>query len=49
MIWLPMVMELSLLINILEEEFLGVTQPTYSDDSGALGMFSNVKIYFNLL
>ena len=37
------------LIKNLEDEFLGVTQPTYYDDSGALGMFSNVKIYFNLL
>ena len=37
------------LIKLLKAEFTDITQPWYVDDTGALIMFSNVELYFNLL
>ena len=36
-----------LLIKPLKEEFTDATYPWYDVDSGALGTFSNVMLYFN--
>ena len=38
-----------LLIKILKVKCLDVTYPWYADDSGALGMFANIELYFNSL
>ena len=35
------------LIKQLKAEYPDVTQPWYSENSGALGKFSNIKLYFN--
>ena len=37
------------LIKLLKQEYPDVTQPWYSDDDGALGMFNNIGLYFNQL
>ena len=37
------------LINILKSEFTDITQAWYTDDSGALGTFANIKLYFYIL
>ena len=37
------------LIQIPKEKFPQVTQPWYSENVGALGKFTNVELYFNLL
>ena len=37
------------LIKRLKSKFPDVIHPWYADDAGALGKFSNVELYFNLL
>ena len=37
------------MIKQLKAEFPDIPQPWYDDDSGALGTFANVELYFNLL
>ena len=37
------------LIKQMKAEFTDITQPWYTDDAGALGMFANVEFYFILL
>ena len=37
------------LIKVLKAAYRGVTQPWYTDDSGVLGMFNNIGLYFNQL
>ena len=41
--------EIILLIKNLKAAHNDVTQPWYVDDTGALGTFVNIEIYFNLL
>ena len=38
-----------LLIKQLKAEFPDITQHWYADNFGAIGTFSNVKLYFNSL
>ena len=38
-----------LMTKNLKAEFPDVTHPWYSDNAGALGTFTNVELYFNLL
>ena len=37
------------LIKVLKAAYRGVTQSWYTDDSGVLGMFNNIGLYFNSL
>ena len=37
------------LIKRLKAEFPDITQPQYADDSGSLGTFANIGLYFNQL
>ena len=37
------------LTKLLKAEFTEITHPWYADNYGALGMFSNVDLYFNSL
>ena len=37
------------LIKLLKEKFPDVTKPWYADNTGALGMFAKIKLYFNFL
>ena len=42
-IWVP------LLIKQLNETHPDITQPCYNDDTGALGTYNNIELYFYLL
>ena len=37
------------LIKQLKVTYRVVTQPWYADNVGSLGMYNNIKLYFNLL
>ena len=37
------------LIKHLKAELTNITQPWYADNAGAIGTFTNVKLYFNCL
>ena len=43
------VIEVLPLIKQLKATHIVVTEPWYAEDSGALGMYVNIKLYFNSL